>query len=100
MLYGQDSTARPTTTTCFPHPISPASSVGFNLITHTAASRLSGPISCPLFPENWGYWILSLQMPMCFATWTRDSPPIFTYGSSFGSVFGISPVPPPVFRQN
>jgi hypothetical protein len=52
MLYGPDSTARPTYTTRLQRPISPASSVGFNKARphYTAASRLSGPITCPLSP--------------------------------------------------
>ena len=40
-------------TTCLPGLISPASSVGFNLTAHhTAASHLSGLITCPLWPVN------------------------------------------------
>ena len=50
-LSGPDRIARRTYTARLPRPITPASSIGFNpaRLHHTVASRLPGPITCPLF---------------------------------------------------
>jgi hypothetical protein len=69
MLYGPDSTARPTYTTRLQRPISPASSVGFNKARphYTAASRLSGPITCPLSP------VIDSPLPRGLSSGRRDN---------------------------